>query len=287
LSRIAARVLLVIVACFAVLAGTVPGTAGRFSAAITNGPDTAKASTRFTCANTFAATNNAMNAYFEYQLTKNNPTAIDSSGQGNVGNLQPGGAHPVGTADTTTACPNDTGGPYYYAPDGSTNWISTTTSVGTTPANFTLAIWFRTTVAGGYLIGLNAKQTANDAVFDRHVYLDTSGHLVFGSYSGTYQTVATSSAFNDGHWHQVVATMSTAVGMALWVDGTKVVSNPTYTTAQADTGWWSIGYGNLSGWPSAPSNFYFSGGLRFAAAYRVVLSDAEIAAEYANGQPGA
>lgn len=279
-----ARVAVMVLAVVGLLALAVPGTAGRFTAAVSNTTDTVKAATRFTCANTFAA--NAANAYFEYQLTQNFATANDSSGQGNVGNLQPGGAHPVGTADASTACPRDTGGPYYYALNGSSNWISTTTRVGTTPANFSLAIWFRTTVAGGYLIGINTKQTADDVVFDRHIYLDTSGRLVFGTYSATYQTVTTSSTYTDGRWHQVVATMSTGTGMALWVDGAKVASNSTYTTAQANTGWWSIGYGNLSGWPGAPSSTYFSGGLRFAAAYRGVLSDAEIVAEYANGQPG-
>ena len=281
------RPLLVLAALgLAAAALAVPATSGAFSAGVTDAASTAKAASRFTCANAFAATSNRTNAYFEYQLTQNFATANDSSTSANTGNLQPGGAHPVGTADATTACPNDTGGPYYYAPNGTTNWISTTSSVGASPATFSLAAWLRTTAAGGYVIGLNAAQDVTSSVYDRHVYIDTAGRPVFGTYSGVAQVVTGPSPVNDGRWHQVVATFSGATGMALWVDGAKVAANATYTTAEADTGWWSIGYGKLSGWPAAPASTYFSGGLRFVAAYKVVLSDPEIAAQYGNGVPG-
>lgn len=282
------RAALLVVLLLALAAGglAIPGTAGAFSARVTDSTNVAKAAARFTCANTFAATSNRTNAYFEYALTQNFATANDSSGNGNTGNLQPSGAHPVGTADATTACPNDTAGPYYYAPNGTTSWISTTTSVGASPATFSLAAWLRTTAAGGYVIGLNAAQDATSSVYDRHVYIDTAGRPVFGTYSGVAQVVTGPSPVNDGRWHQVVATFSAGTGMALWVDGAKVATNATYTTAEANTGWWTIGYGRLSGWPAAPASTYFSGDLRFVAAYKAVLSDAEIAAQYGNGVPG-
>lgn len=264
----------------------VPTTSSAFTASVANSANKATAASPFRCSDTFASTTNASNAYFEYKFTGTSATAIDSSGQSNPGAFQGTGPHPIETG-RPMACATDTGvGGNAYNPDGSTNWVSTSNSVGTSPANFSLAMWFKTTVAGGYLIGLAAVQTGTYAVYDRHVYLNTFGQLVFGTYNGGPNVVTSPSSYNDGLWHHMVATFSSSAGMALWVDGSKVASNATYTTAEADTGWWRIAYGNLSGWPNAPSSTYFSGSMRFAAAYKFVLSDDEIKAEYANGIPG-
>jgi hypothetical protein len=97
--------------------------------------------------------------------------------------------------------------------------------------------------------------------------------------------VTSPGSYNDGAWHQVVATMSAASGMTLWVDGAVVASNAAYTAAKANTGYWRIAYGPLTGWPNAPTNTYFSGAMRFAAAYSIQLSQEEIQAEYRNGKP--
>ena len=268
------------------LAVAVPSTSGAYLAKVVNPTNTAAAAARFTCAKTFASAANSGNAYFEYELTGNAATANDSSSNANPGSFQTSGAHPTGTAGSTTACPNDTGA-YFYATDGTSNWLQTTKSVGTTPTTFSLAIWFSTTKAGGYLIGLNGSQTSTSGgSFDRHIYVDTGGQLTFGTFSGGVQAIRSPAAYNDGKWHQAVATMSAATGMALWVDGAKVASNTGYTVSEANTGYWRIAFNPLNGWPNAPTNTYFQGGLRFAAAYRFVLSDSEIAAEYANGKPG-
>lgn len=270
------------------LALVVPGTGGRFVAAVTNSQNTDGASTRFTCAATFNDSYNRANAYFEYRFASSNATTSDQSTAGNTGTSQGTGPHPTGTAVATTACPNDSGS--YYAPDGSTNWISTTNAVGTSPATFSLAIWFQTTAAGGYLEGLNNNQTGTGnagVTYDRHLYVGADGKVRFGTYSSGYDVVASSVALNDGKWHQAVATMSPTAGMALWIDGVKASSNSAYVSAEPNAnGYWRIAQGPLDGWPSAPADFYFAGGLRFAAAYRFVLSDSEIQAEYRNGKPG-
>lgn len=268
-----------------VLGLAVPATSGAFTASIRNTADTAGAASRFTCGTTFSTASNSTNAYFEYRLSGSSSTSRDVSSAGNDGSFQANGDHPTGSVTATTACPNDSGS--YYAPNGSSNSVQTTNSTGSTPADFSVAIWFTTTGAGGYLIGLNGAQAGNGGQYDRHVYVDSGGNVTFGIYSGGSRTVRSPKTYNDGKWHQVVATLSSTAGMSLWVDGAKVASNASYTTAQDYTGWWRIAQGPLDGWPNAPSSTYFQGGLRFAAAYRIVLSDSEIAAEYANGKPGA
>ncbi|MDP9026227.1 MAG: LamG domain-containing protein [Actinomycetota bacterium] len=260
----------------------VPGTSGAFTASIRNSSDNGVIATRFSCADTFNATANKANAYFEYQLTQNAATTTDSSNAGNTGTFQ--GGHPT-DASSPIACPNDTSGPAAYRLDGATNYLTTQTAVSAPPVSFSLAIWFKTTVAGGYLIGLAANQTGSNTVFDRHLYLNASGQLVFGTYSGAFQLVTSTSSYNDGIWHQAVATMSPSGGMSLYVDGAKVAGNTGYTSAEADSGYWRIGWNSITTWPGAPSNPYFSGSIRFAAAYTVALASGEIALEYGNGRP--
>jgi len=50
-------------------------------------------------------------------------------------------------------------------------------------------------------------------------------------------------------------------GIALYADGALVASNPAVTAAQNYTGYWRIGYDNLTGWPGATANRYFTGSL--------------------------
>ncbi len=66
-----------------------------------------------------------------------------------------------------------------------------------------------------------------------------SGQLVFGTWTGTENLAQSTASYNDGKWHQVVATQS-AAGMVLYVDGQVVATNP-QTAAQAYTGYWRVG----------------------------------------------
>lgn len=108
---------------------------------------------------------------------------------------------------------------------------------------------------------------------------------MFGTLNGgAYQTLTSPSAVTDGKWHYVAATMSSSAGMTLYVDGKTVASNAAYTAASSYSGYWRIGYDNLNGWPGAPSDYYFTGSLRYVAAYTSALTAAQIANHYAAGQ---
>lgn len=286
---------LLVAAAVGALALLTPATSGAFTAKVTNSVDTAKAATLFRCADTFSATRAkaAANTYFEYALSEaaGTTTAVDSSSAGNPGLYQSTHSTDVGTP---TACPNDTP-KVAYAPAGTAQtpqYVTTTNPVGTSPATFSLVVWFKTSTKSGRLIGLGGSQTGASGTYDRQIYLQPSGQLSFGTYSTTYQilTTATGTNYADGAWHQVVATMTAGTpntGMSLYVDGALATSNATYTTAQTNTGYWRIGYDALgSGWTgNTATNAFFVGSIKYAAAYRYVLTLPEVKSLYSIGAP--
>ncbi len=176
-------------------------------------------------------------------------SAADSSGSGHPGTYAgtysrnvPGGTpdttpNAAVTATTSTACVNTT---------------STTAIAG--PAVFTEIIWFKTAAGytgGGKLIGFETPRTGvgvagSGGNYDRHLYMDGAGKVWFGVYNGADRAASTSAAYNDGAWHMAAATISSA-GMALYVDGV-LRDTDTNNAAEASTGWWRVGCGNLSGW---------------------------------------
>jgi len=96
------------------------------------------------------------------------------------------------------------------------------------------------------------------------------------------QELSSTAALNDGAWHHVVSTLSSA-GMQLYVDGVLVASNTGVTSAQNYSGYWTIGYENLTAWANSPSSFYFNGQLDDVRVYYYALSAAQVAALYAMG----
>ncbi len=106
------------------------------------------------------------------------------------------------------------------------------------PQTFSVEAWFRTTsTSGGKIVGFGDSATGNSNNYDRQLYLTNDGKLVFGVYSGGVQTVSGSRSYNDGAWHQAVATLG-ASGETLYVDGKKVGTRADVTAAQPFSGYW-------------------------------------------------
>jgi len=164
--------------------------------------------------------------------------------------------------------------------NGSTTEVTTSTAAAVpAPSTFSVEAWFATTVGGGKLIGFGNSRSGTSSQYDRHVYLTNSGQVVFGLYVSGYRIAASPGTYLDGKYHHVVATLSGA-GMILYVDGVKVAANATTTTAESNTGWWRVGYDNLSGWPGAPTRSHFTGLLDEVAVYPTALSATRVAAHY-------
>ncbi|AMM21998.1 signal peptidase I [Frondihabitans sp. PAMC 28766] len=273
---VAAAALAAAALCLA--AALTPGSFSAYVASVKNSTDTAATAPFFTCAAALA--NDRSSALFTLPLNEasGSTTAIDTD----TGTM-PGTYRGTMTTSTTAhlACSRDTGGAYVL--NGTTSYVSTS-ALQSSPATFSEEVWFKTTVASGRLIGYGNAVTGASSTYDRQVYLNTSGQLVFGTYNGGFQTIASSAAYDDGAWHDVVATFSATTGMTLYVDGAKVAGNTAYTTAQTNNGYWRVGYDNLSGWPGTGTNYFFTGSMRFASVYSTVLTTAQITTHYAAGR---
>ena len=161
--------------------------------------------------------------------------------------------------------------------NGTNQWIGITKQV-TDPQTFTISAWFNTTTTtGGRIVGFSGGQDGGGQ-FDRHIYMNNAGQLYFGVYVNGYNTVNTTASYNNGQWHHVVATLSAANGMKLYVDNVLQASNAAYTSAEPHNGYWNIGGNQISGWPSAPASAYFSGKIDDVSIFTVEQTAATVTA---------
>jgi signal peptidase I len=171
--------------------------------------------------------------------------------------------------------------------NGTSGYLSTPTQF-TAPNTFTVQTWFQTTTTkGGRIIGFGSSSTGASTNADRHVYMATNGQLLFGVQTANNQrtTIASTGTYNDGGWHLVTASLSTA-GMKLFVDGALVSSRAASTSGISYTGYWRVGYDNLpTQWTSSPTSDYFGGSVAQVAVYPSALSNQVVADLYAAGLP--
>ena len=167
---------------------------------------------------------------------------------------------------------------------GGSTGIAYTTKQVSPPNEFTLEGWFKTnTTTGGKLFGFGDKTNTNSSKYDRQVYMDNSGRIIFGVSGQGVQTVTSPSTYRNNAWHHVVATQG-PTGMKLYVDGALVGQNANSKFGQGGYwGYWRIGGDNLNSWPSKPSSNFFKGSLDEMALYHRELSAAEVTAHHVGG----
>lgn len=164
--------------------------------------------------------------------------------------------------------------------DGTSTGIAATKTAVPGPDTFTTEAWVKTTsTSGGKIIGFGGAASGNSSSYDRMVYMTDSGQIYFGVYPGGVKTVSSSTSFNDGQWHHVVASLG-ADGMRLYVDGKVVGSRSDVTAGQAYNGYWRIGGDNLNGWPARPSSNYLNGSIGQVAVYPTVLSRQDVISHF-------
>lgn len=247
-----------------------PGAFGGYTAKITNSTDSAATAKYFTCQDALAP--DLSSAYFEWPLTEasGSTTASDATGNNRTGTFV---GSMVADSSAPLGCPRDGGSRWRL--DGATNYAYLPTSVAG-PQVFSIEVTFQTAAKQGKLIGFGNSATGTSSSYDRHLYINTSGRLVFGVYSGGTHVISSATVVTDNAWHHAAATLS-ASGMKLYLDGALVASDPSSTAAEPGNGYWHVGYDNLSGWPGVPSSAYFNGRIRGAAVYNVELTPQQIA----------
>ncbi|WP_307377114.1 PKD domain-containing protein [Microbacterium sp. W4I20] len=163
---------------------------------------------------------------------------------------------------------------------GSSGSGARTTTAQTGPQTFTVEAWFKTSsTRGGKIVGFGSSPTGNSSSYDRQVYLDNSGRVTFGVYSGDTRSISSGTGFNDNKWHHVVGTLS-ATGQVLYVDGVKIGDRTDTFSAQDYTGYWRIGGDSVSSWPNAGTSGYLSGAISNVAVYDKALTRAEVDAHW-------
>ena len=150
------------------------------------------------------------------------------------------------------------------------------------PNGYTLESWFKTTsTSGGKIIGFGSSQTGLSSNYDRHVYMQDNGQLVFGVWTGQANTITSALSYNDGNWHHVMATQDPSAGMRLYVDGQIIGANP-QTGAQDYAGYWRVG--GDSTWSS--SSAYLAGSFDEVAVYPRALTSNDALLHYGLGTTG-
>lgn len=156
------------------------------------------------------------------------------------------------------------------------------------PATFTEAVWFKTTTAGTLLGFTDTPATNSPSDWDRMLWVDNSGYVVFGVQSTSKVEVTSTSTYNNGSWHLAVGTLSSSKGMVLYVDGSSVASNASTTSAASYAGFWHAGWDDeSSGWSDPPTLPYFAGTLADAAIFPSALSKGQAASLYGSASQSA
>ena len=268
--------LLVALLCLAAYA--VPSTRGALNGKVTNTNDTAASDIYATCR---SAATGAGTALFVLPLADSASTAADVSGNGRPGRYR--GNYGLGRSGP---CVGETGRSVELGAGGlltSPGYVSNG-FFQANPQTFTTSLWFRTDngyTRGGRLMGFGGDETGVSDLYDRHVFMRTDGRLVFGVFPQEFRTVTSGSAYNDGQWHHVAATLgpsgSASPGMRLYVDGTQVGSDPTTTSAQVFNGYWRVGYDNLDTWATAPRTANsFLGRVAYASVFSTALTASQV-----------
>ncbi|HMG81428.1 MAG TPA: T9SS type A sorting domain-containing protein, partial [Ferruginibacter sp.] len=166
---------------------------------------------------------------------------------------------------------------------GGNYWISNTTAVTLTYVPMSEGIWFKTTVAGGTLLGVNSDAAGANNNPDHNLYMDNAGKIVFDIYNGSIHVAVTSpAAYNDGKWHQAVVTTTTTAPqtITLYVDGASVAStSTTLGLTSAGSRFILAGVNNLTfTLGDNPSNWAFTGSVDDIIVYNgTTLTAAQIA----------
>ncbi len=217
------------------------------------------------------------NSTFSYSFTGNTKDVSGKQNDGIPTNAPTAVADRYGVATTA------------YSFNGTNQWVETSTQV-TDPQTFSISAWFKTTTtSGGKIVGFTNSQDGGGQ-YDRHLYMTNGGLLYFGVYVNGFNTVNTTTAYNDGFWHHAVVTLSATNGMKLYVDNTLQASNAAFTSAEPHNGYWGIGgaiANNIGGWPSSPTSTYFNGTIDDVAVYSTELSAATVTSSNDINQIGA
>jgi hypothetical protein len=169
---------------------------------------------------------------------------------------------------------------------GTTGSAIYTTNTFNDPLSFSTSLWFKTSTPGAIAGATNQQSSVAGANnWDRQLWIDSTGHLVFGLYyNGAVSEVTSPLTYDNGTWYQVVATYG-AAGEDLYVNGTLVAWSTTAISGQNYVFYWHLGYADTNSWNDGSVSQYFTGSLAQAALYTTQLTQAQVTALYGATTP--
>lgn len=292
--------------CVLALAGpNVVATSGVMTGSVTVGANTV--GTRAACAAgpSYPVAVLALNPSFYWRIPERTPPAVTSVSDATPNNL-PGTVQGTGlTFGTASAGLVDCEDSYSVRFPGnaaSRQFLVQRTAVGNTDT-FTLSAWVRTSsTRGGWVVGMGGSRWGTSTNYDRVIYLQRNGRPSFSVGIGPRTSIFGTTSINDNQPHHLVATLSSA-GMALYVDGALVASDPTVTAGAFYTGngpadptppanpatpdgfgYWRVGYDATTGLgPVTPSRSQLGGQIDEVAIWQsTALTAGQVADLYAS-----
>ncbi len=144
--------------------------------------------------------------------------------------------------------------------NGSSQYISLPSAVLPSSNNFTTSLWFKTTSNGVLFSEQGGAIGSTPSGWDPMLYVDSTGKLHGGIWTGTVPTLVSSGIVNDGAWHNAVLVVdTTGATQTLYLDGALVGSFS--GTPEGTSPYVSIGAGYDNTWTNAPASptSYFNG----------------------------
>lgn len=194
----------------------------------------------------------------------------------------------VGSTVTLGVLGPFTSSSYAASFDGNSGYLETASSM-TSPDTFSLIAWFKAPShsTGGGIIGFDDAQSGTDITHDRTIWMDNSGKIVAGISGGSGVEATSSSAYDDGAWHLVIATFTPST-LTLYVGSASQVVQKTSGISDTNyTGYWSIGYVVGGGWADVPSTKEWDGSLADVAVLPSAISSSTVSQIYADSSQAA
>jgi hypothetical protein len=241
----------------------------------------------------FATAESSLNPLVWWRLDDSGGTAADSSSTGtNTGSFQGGVTRGAAGALTSNSA---------VTLNGTDGYVTSDQPIST-PGAFSESAWFKTTsVQGGVIMALSSNQTGSGGTTDRAIIMDNNGDLSYAlaGRGGSLNFRNQDTIWNDGMWHQVVATWDGQFTISLYVDGHLIGSTVnTSVPTTLSSGYQRIGYADVAGLQRVgvfginfynrtwPNSSFWSGSVDEASTFTYALTPAQIQSMYAAGVGG-
>jgi hypothetical protein len=157
-------------------------------------------------------------------------------------------------------------------------------SLGTDPANITLAVWIYSGAAGGVVLDELGQGTVNSGWHDSQIEVEASGTVKTCVWIGSLSCVNATTSLGFNQWHHIALTYNSATKILTgYYDGKVGATSGVITKSAANPGFfYAVGCIDST---NGGNGAYFTGIIDEVRIYSRVLSSSEIYEIFENGAP--